>query len=76
MNMVKKVNNFLSKLFVEKQRWLWDGIFWGSSLPGLGMGIFHFVLDQKIVDSEYPIEIPEKFPIRWGFGIFEGLGIF
>ena len=35
-------------IYDNKQRWLWDGIFWG-----LGMGIFHFGLDLKITGDSY-----------------------
>ena len=34
---------FEAILRVRNQRWLWNGIFWGS-----GIEIFHFGLDQKI----------------------------
>ena len=65
------------------QRWLWDGIFWGSPIPQPHPGEnshFYFGLDLKmgisIGDSESP-KIPSEKSLKnlqsqgWGFWIFE-----
>ena len=59
----------------EDQRWLWDGIFWGSPIPIPGSGDEDFSFWARSKNSRG--KIPKKFPVS-GLGIrdFWGLGIF
>ena len=65
----KRMREILKAVSDFTQRWLWDGIIWGSP-----MGILYFGLDQKIPGDW-------RFFKIWGFisrafGLFENLGIF